>query len=251
MAEPQDSCIGHWKLEDVTAEIGPDFVVNGVATWNPCKFNNGFYTTDDANFLRTANDGTFTPNSFIAEWWMRTDNSVTNGIPSDGGYHDYGIWGVTANPTILIANYPAPFECYIYIDTGVAPPVTFSFANGTWLAGANVHIMLVVDTTGIAGGPNTVRYYVNGNLENSSNGGLAAFVAADRFKIGGLPWAAVENMEAVMDNLRIYNGSSQALIDAVILNSYTNEIEEWPTVGGFPLIGEKLRSPLFHSNMLN
>ncbi len=251
MSLPEDKSIGWWKLEDVNAEIGPVFVVNGTPAWNPCKFNNGFYSNDNNNFLYTSGQGLFNPNHCIFEWWMRTDNDVTNGAPADNGFHTYGFWGYdnAGTPAILIANYPAPYYFYILLKD-VPPPISFQWQVGTWLAGVNVHIMLVIDTSGINGGPNTVRLYIDGILANSTNAAIPAFTLSDSFKIGGLPWAALENMEAVIDNLKIYSETpyiSQALIDAIIANK---DNEGWPVAGGFRMLDGGLKSPMLEGAMM-
>jgi len=249
MAESEGSCILWARFENTNSEIGPNWVVNGTPIWNPCRFNNGFYSNNDANYLNTVGDGALDPNQSIWEWWMRTDNDVTDGAPADNGYHTYGFWGHDSGgiPAILIANYPAPFYCYVYIKNGAAPPATFQFQNGTWLAGANVHMMLVINPLGIAGGPNTVRLYIDGNLENSSNASLAKFQVADSYKIGGVPWGPGENMEAVVDNLKVYKGTSQALIDAIIANRNN---EGFPPPGGFRMLDGGLKSPMLDGAMM-
>jgi hypothetical protein len=197
-----DNRIGWWKLEDVTAEIGNDWTLNGSATWNSVKFNNGFYTNNNANYLSNAVTTGFDPNNFIFESWIKTDYNVVNGVPSDGNWHALFSWRYDGNNYITIW-FAVGFGVFAQYNIGGSASNIF-FAKGNWTAGDLVHFMWVYKRAGIAGGANTVRLYIDASLEGSSNIALASQTNVGAYRLS-LNQLGFENFTGSQDNVKIYD----------------------------------------------
>ena len=225
MALPLDNCVAWWKFENVNDEIGGfNFTDSGV-TFGAGKFNNGAYTNTNGKYLNVVN-AMPSPTKFALEFWLKTDWSIANGHASSND-HSYFVWRYDANNRI-----------YFYSMTGFtglegkASGTNFGYYQNsgdlTWAAGLPFnHFLIVVDRGGIDGGADIVRWYLNGVLVYNSTAALpAAAASTGYFRLMALDEAYGYNFGGMLDNAKLYNDTTQALIDAIIANK---DIEGFPS----------------------
>ncbi len=257
MAEPEDSCIFHNKMGNVgevtTSEIGTNLAWVGTPAYAACKFDNGIYANNQSNYVNTSGaDVGLTPNNFAEEFWLKTDYNVLNGLPQSGIAPIYilAYWQYSGNDRVLI-----------YFDStgawGAQGLVFGTKVNGFWTyfsvttgltfnSGTFQHFLWVYNRAGIGGGVNTTRFYWNGSSFYTSNvvpgnqthpAGFQAFLSLAGYGSGA----------SVIDNCKIYNGVTEALITAIVGNRNN---EGWPSAGGGRLIDGKMIAPLVDSGIM-
>ena len=212
MAEPQDSCIGWWKLEDRLAEIGTDAIEHGTSTWNPCKFGNGYYGNNLSNYLSIASGNGIGLTQGIIEFWFKPNYASTLFVHA-------GIMGdasSTYDLTFYTHNGKHTFwrgGKYVHIA-------------GTWNTGDVMHYMGVWDSSAGFDGAKTLALYIDG-VEIGSNTGALTIPSADTLNIGKIA-TYNKTANAVVDNLKIYNNATVYL--DVIANKDT---EGWGSTTNF------------------
>jgi hypothetical protein len=174
---------------------------NGSATYSAGKFGNGMYTNNTANWLSTASDDGFDPNDFSISMWVRTDWSITNGVPSDATNHAFWEWNKSGQDRIIINTNPADL-CFAIkvLNVWYFLPMT---TGVTWAAATDTHLGFKYRRAGLSTG-NYREFYINGSLITSS-----AFqppnqaLSGGTFRLGGIAgaWA----VDSVIDQSLIFN----------------------------------------------
>lgn len=248
MGEPQDSCVAYWKLENVNAEIGPNLTWHGTPRYLACKFNNGARGLNvDVDYL-DCNGSFFTPNQWIFEKWYRPEYNIVNGVAQDGGFHMVMGWRFN------ISNY---IRVQIHNSSGIFLRINvdgnlIDYIENTIDATTNniYHFMWVYNQAGIAGGANRVRVYFEGNNVWSSNAAQNVQAGSNGvfYILGSRTTGAVRaRCKGTEDNVKIYNNTSQAVIDAIIANK---DNEEWPVAGANLIDGSLMDSGLIDNRVM-
>jgi len=218
-------------------EIGNPVTPQGTINYSPCKFNNGSYNTGPAiavNYLYGSNIIS-NLNSFIYEEWIKTDFSVNSGVADNGKQNGrFGIFQDNNNILYSTFHNSGTWGLYTLVKTqGVQYNIAMKSAAITFAAGSLNHIFTVFNPNGIAGGSDTLRVYLNGSLVGSSAISFNAFPNNNNIFYfncirGTSNIAYPSNM--LIDNVKIYNSTSQETIDQIIANRNN---EGWP-VDGYP-----------------
>jgi hypothetical protein len=207
-----------------SSEIGVNGTVVGSPSYNACKFDNGLYSNNTANHAVFVVSSQFNPNAFIVDFWINTDFSVTNDSVSDAGIHNF--MGFASPTTYNFTTLGIDNGSGLRVNSWVSSVSHDNFLTGaTWSASTNTHICFVFDRTGIGGGANIARAYIDGILVNSSATAVPNQVRTDFTMKTPLYWDGVtllRPLDGVIDNIKIYNVVSEAIITAV-LNNRNNE----------------------------
>jgi len=237
MAIPQENCESYWKLENVIAEIGPNFIASAGVTWDACKFNNGAKNITAGDL--TASNAISNVTKFIFSTWVKTPWSMTGGQTS-AGIHCLFSWRYNANNRFYIYFLDAgPYGGVLDFVLGGVYQQYYNGTNWNWSANSLNHIIVVVDKAGIDGGNDIVRFYLNKNLIFSSTVALGTpaahtgtFYLLD-MDLSGFVW------NGIIDECKINTVTTQANIDAIRTGS---------DYEGFPVSNTFRRGPVNYIN---
>ena len=205
-----------------SSETGPNGVRTGTITYTSVKFDNGAYSSSTSNYI-SYNGTVLDPNQWIIEKYVKLDQNITNGA-TPAGADAYFSWDVNTSNFILIQHNGSGFTARCTVGGSNYDFVTTD-ANFDMTAGTVYHLMTCYNRGGIAGSANTFRVYLDGVLIDSSN--IAVPVQTNRGSAGTIvthAWsfnsgaAIVNELNGAIDNLKIYNDTSQVVIDAIIAN---------------------------------
>lgn len=150
----------------ISSDYGPDFVWTGTPSHPPCRFNNGAFSNNIANYITTADNGAFFKplfNKFIFACWMCTTYDVTNGEPTVGGRKPI----MTYEADTPVGNTDK-WEIFFFQGLGLAiqrtidTVVTAFFLDDpaiTFTAGDKVFLLVAYDQQGIEGGDDTLEVW--------------------------------------------------------------------------------------------
>jgi hypothetical protein len=213
-----------WDLMGSRAQIeqaaaGQNWLEVGAPTYPAGYFGGGMYTAAGANGVRIPNYLDNLMNlAGCVEWWQQTNGwNINNGIPT--GNHRWVLWGYRTVPTTELFDFGYQTINGIYWRiwrNGVAqlwgvvgPGVVagFNVVSGDWH-----HVAIVWDSTGIGGGANTGRLYLDGVQMSSTNNAIAAMpilatpapatdmdIGRQGPPVGGFPFTGT------LDNLKWWN----------------------------------------------
>ena len=209
-----DNCILWNKLgsagEVTSSEIGQNGAWTGTPTYSACKFGNGSYSNNIGNYILIP-DNDFDQDNFIFECWLKLDWSTPEVPP-----HWWVWWEPDGSNRFSTGLEGGNIYSYWRQNSG-GGALNISVAQSITGGDLN-HFMLVCNRSGIAGGADTRRIYWNTTLiYNSATALNASTAAAGNIKLlnhittGGA-------LNGVMDNLKIYNDTTQVTIDAIIAN---------------------------------
>jgi hypothetical protein len=231
-----DDCILWNKLgsaaEVATSEIGLNGTVDGTISYNTAKFDNGSYSNDINNRVRFASLNSATIGSwrnFIAEFWIRTDYNIVAGIPSDSISHGFLSYYQDSNNRLRWVldssagvDVSARIGAVWYLHRNIYTP--------SWNSATDVHFLVAVNSSGIGGGADKLRIYVDGGLiYNSANDYNTWSTTQDLYLlVQRTIGAVVTPFNGVMDNIKLYDSTAQ--LTAILAN---RENEGFPT--GYPI----------------
>lgn len=205
----QGQLVLHNKLGSNTevsnSVVGANGTIVSNAIFKPGKFGNGFYISNDNDYI------TFPPSTlsdwskFTAEMWLKPDWSMIGGTStSDGIDHspflmhegsslDYISLYFHQNGVIIFALNADSGNCAVYEDT-------LDITAEQWY-----HYAIVADINGIAGTSDKMRLYIDGNMIKA----ISEYYVPGSFIIyvGIYDPANPDNLEfeGIIDNLKIYN----------------------------------------------
>ena len=241
MSMPFDNCIFWSKLEnDSGYEIGNGLSEIGSTNFAAGKWNLGLSNSQTSNCLRAEATEDINPDNLFVEFYLRPSYNMINGIPASG---NKGYFMIGQNPVAgynKIELYSVAGYCFnIHIEfsgdnyNSVCTPAALNMT-----AGNNYHFGFAFNRAGIAGTAETVQIYFEKNKIWSDThvygpkvgSGFKAYIGADFNDF---------SLDGVIDNFRLYNDTSAALINAIIANK-DNE--------GFPVSNTFRRGPVNYIN---
>jgi hypothetical protein len=234
----------------IDSDTGQDGSEQGTMIFNPGKFDNGAYSANAANHILFGNGQWLPPNNFSLEGYFETDWSRPNGSPvSDGNPHTFWNWYHDSTNRIKVSVNASGMIFEVVVGGAFT---SYIFSTFDWPASTLKHILWVYNKDGIGGGSDRVRIYIDGSLlynsavtnGNQANAGIG-FATHIFNDVGGIGPRIPLN--GLIDNLKVYNDSTQELID-LILNNRNNE--GFPS-DGFKLIDGALDSPLLSGVMIS
>jgi hypothetical protein len=187
----------------------------GTPSYTAMKFGNGIYTNAAGSYA-SKSSFTIDYDKTVYSCVIKTDFSVTDGVTSDGNNHaiifpitdgnNYAYFG-GGNPNLLLEIRISGTYYRFQMTTGV-----------TWSASTNTDLLLVFDRTGIAGGSDTCRLYINGSLVfnstlavvTQSNTSCTFYILSNQ--------GASQPLDGSLDNLKMYNDSSSETITQINKN---------------------------------
>lgn len=182
--------------------IGSAASWTGTSTYSACKFGNGSYSNNNANYI-TATAPTFTPNAFAVRMTVNTDFSVTNGVASDAANHTVFNWYNSANDRFILVVGTA--STYIYFVVGGVTQWDNWTTNVTWSASTNTDLLWVYDRAGIGGGANTKQLFINGTSVATAANQPNAFAVSSATMYILQVQAASQAWDGICDNLQLYD----------------------------------------------
>jgi hypothetical protein len=243
-----DECILWSKMDNAgsvtSPEIGPGGTVNGGSiTFIPVKFNNGIKSVNNGDYAYWAS--LLTPNKIMAEFWLMPDGyNIVDCDPDDNLFHEY----------FNMENLPGYVQFQCRPDDFFGPFI-FDGVNAHDLRlktgvdisdGEKVHILLVMDKFAGFDGLKTSAWYLDGVQMASSTNALN-WTSPHNIIIGAERGSFLRPSKSGIDNLKIYDNVSAALIAEVIANRNN---EGFPVEGGFKMLGGGLKSPMMEGVMI-
>lgn len=203
-------------------EIGPAGTINGTLNYAAAKFNNGFISTVNTDYVRY-NNSNLVPNynRFIFECWVKM--TVSDTTWDTNNYEEF-ICGnrqfAAAHGISLMFNPDKHIGVWVKDGSGDTELINYIPA---WSANDLIHLMLVVDNLASFDGSKTIALYWNGIQVNSSTTSFNITTPLSHFYIGN-GWAALPraNQHFYIDNPKMYGPEGLGLITD-ILNNRINE----------------------------
>lgn len=228
--EPAASCILWNQLQDtdLISQIGTNGTNQGLSfvpgVWDDCGRANA--VGERAKFLNIS----INLNEHIMEFYINTDFDLINGIPSDGEHHliiDVPIAGT--NPL------NGRFLLYIHKTLGI---IMYSTISGTfdcidnttsWTAGTWHRFFCIISRSASFDGDKTQAIYVD-NVETASSEQTFADQEDRNYDVcienAARNWSIWNQLDGEMDNLKIYQYPTPALLEGIL----ANDQEGWPTI---------------------
>jgi hypothetical protein len=223
--------IVNWYKFDDTAGLkdiisSNDVSWTGTPTYNTGKFGNGIYSNSTSNYV-SGSETVFNPCEHIIEMWVKTDWSITNGVPSDGQRHTYIHWVYDANNYILLNSLEGALATRWNIRIGGTFYVYTITTGLTWSASTNTHLAWVFNCNGINGTSDIRRLYLNGSLVASDTTAIPT-----QTNTGGIYYNLVASFPAidrvfdgVIDNQKIWNSTDSNTLNFVLANRETEAVK--------------------------
>ncbi|MCK5644941.1 MAG: hypothetical protein KAJ19_29345, partial [Gammaproteobacteria bacterium] len=201
------------KLDDVTAvqnsEIGIDGIETGTIQYNAGKFGDGSYTNSTDNRINFQNFTSSSVNDwqeFTMEFWFKTDYDVEDGVALDGNVYTLYNWRINDENRNLsqITNDYRGWQYFIEVSNTV-----YRYTNTTisFTSEEAHHFAVVVNNSGIDGGDDKVRMYLDNDLTynltttHPSLSGTQDLLLLVHLTAGGY----TTPFNGLMDNIKIYN----------------------------------------------
>lgn len=243
----RDDCVWWNRLGDAaqigTSEIGVNCVWDNTPTYNAGKFDNGIYSNNANNRVRTYSFASSLVNNwrqFIVEFWLRTDYNLVAGIPSDATTH--GMFSYYQNSDNRLRWV---LDSAWRIDLGArigAVWYNHRLIQANWSSGTDAHFLVAVNNAGIDGGADQFRLYVNNGLVYNSANDYANWSTSQSIYllVQATIGAIVTPLNGVLDNIKIYDSTAQ--LAGILAN---RETEGFPA-SGYP-ISNKFNFQRFNS----
>jgi len=209
----KDACVLHNILSSDGVVGSSDIGVNGAwvgsSSYEANKWGNGAYnnsTTNRIEFNAFPSSDVNDWDRFMAEFYLKTDYNVVNGVPSDAANHGFFAYYQDTNnrlrwviDTVYNIDLGAKIGGVWYNHRNISP---------SWSAGDLIHFLVVVDDDGIDGGPDKFRVYINGSLEYNSVNNYATWSTTQSIDLliqTTVGPAYVTPFSGSMNNLKLYN----------------------------------------------
>jgi len=192
-------------IESGSSEVGSNFTEVGTPVYASGKFNNGFNSTNSANYL-TVTFPVLQPTQGCMEVWLRPHFIPSNATP-------YQVTTVTDGGTASSANWRGPLLYW----RDATFKWSFLWADGTDRycdsnhAGFDaaedlVHVACVWDQAGIDGSSDTMRIYINNMLKGTVTSAITVSSDYTDLYLGKEPAVYPSRIaNAVIDNIKIWS----------------------------------------------
>jgi hypothetical protein len=206
----------------VVSEVGPDFAATGNPLFAACKYNNGFNAVS-ADCLKTATNPAYGLTEGTIEIWYKL-----NTTPSAGGVRTF--FDFQAGSDRIFAYMTSSTSC----DLGIFYPSQQYYTAGFTIPDdTNLHHLAVCWSESAAlPGSATVAVYIDGTLAFSDATAITNTMGASQFFIVGDIESVSNNLDGIVDNVKITNVAKSNFAD--------RWHEDGVTTGNRPIFWSKL-----------
>lgn len=235
---PLSTAINYWKLGNASelADLinSANFNWLGSSSYQAAKFGNGSYNSTVANAIVASEAGEFNADLMMVDYWTKTDYRVINGYSADGQRHADFTWLRNANNRITIDTLEIGLATRFISRINGAFNI-FTITTGfSWNALSLNYCLWCLNRSGIAGGADKRRCYLNGNLIAQSTVNLNAMAGSGsgqyEFLNGTLIGVSNWQYDGIIDDAIIYNNTTQ------IATANANRNIEGRAIAGRPFL---------------
>ena len=184
---------------DVTSpQIGSAGSVVGSPTYPSVKFNGGIYNSTYGN--HAVFPLTFDTNLMTIDFWVKNDYDISDGQLSSGPYHAC-LQFLTGSTWTLLTFYSTAEKTSIETLAGGYQEHIFNGYSVT--AGTPFHMGIVFNASGIGGGSDKLRLYINNSMVYSSTTAVHQHTGTGTLTVIAQPDVWPISAHMAVDNIRV------------------------------------------------